>query len=271
MRRFPLRSVLIVAACTILAIIAVFGWMKAISAGNALTTAQTSLQIQVNQKEALERQVTALQRAVAGAQEREQALRQQAAEAQRAAVDARGANADPAEVQTLRQQLETARGEADAAKRAQAEAQNRAERLAEAARGRQSAAAPPPAFARAPAAPVPPAPPPGPSNITAAGVQSATAPVLPLPNLPPGAGTRDYLLAAQRALRAGDLGEAQAALERAEVRLLNRLSSTGRLPPTGRHPGVAEIERALDELGARNTQAALGTVADLLSQPAVVQ
>lgn len=103
-------------------------------------------------------------------------------------------------------------------------------------------------------------PPQGASNITAASVRSDIAPELPLPDLPPGATGRDYLVAAQQSIRAGRLGEAQACLERAEVRLLN---VTDRTRPSRQE--IADVQRALDQLGADNRHRALRIVDHLLS------
>ena len=106
-------------------------------------------------------------------------------------------------------------------------------------------------------------PPQGASNITAASVRSDIAPKLPLPGLPSGATGRDYLVAAQQSIRAGRLGKAQACLERAEVRLLN---ATDRVAPSHAHrQDIADVQRALDQLGADNRHGALRTVDHLLS------
>jgi len=103
----------------------------------------------------------------------------------------------------------------------------------------------------------------GASNITAASVRSDIAPELPLPDLPPGATGRDYLIAAQQSIRAGRLGKAQACLERAEVRLLN---VTDRAQHSRAHrQDIADVQRALDQLSADNRHGALRTVDHLLS------
>ena len=103
----------------------------------------------------------------------------------------------------------------------------------------------------------------GASNITAASVKSDVAPELPLPDLPQGATGRDYLVAAQQSIRAGHLGQAQACLERAETRFLN---VTHRVRPTRMHrQEVADVEHALDQLGADDHHGALKTVDHLLS------
>lgn len=97
-------------------------------------------------------------------------------------------------------------------------------------------------------------------------MRSDIAPELPLPGLPPGATPRDYLLAAQQALHDGKTGQAQAALERAETRMLNQASLTGQNAHPASHPGIVEIEHALDQLGTGNTEGALHTIDALLIQ-----
>jgi hypothetical protein len=103
----------------------------------------------------------------------------------------------------------------------------------------------------------------GASNITAASVKSDIAPELPLPDLPPGATGRDYLVVAQQSIRAGLLGKAQACLERAEVHFLNATSRTS--STRMRQQEVSDVERALDQLGADDRHGALKTVDHLLS------
>ena len=104
----------------------------------------------------------------------------------------------------------------------------------------------------------------GANNIMAALVRSDVAPVLPLPGLPLGATWRDYLVAAQQSIRAGYLGKAQACMERAEVRMLN---DENLAQPSHTHPHeVAVVQRALDQLRAKNRHGALMTVDNLLSK-----
>lgn len=104
------------------------------------------------------------------------------------------------------------------------------------------------------------------SNNSAATAQSNVAPELPLPGLPPGATARDYLVAAQQAVRDGSAGRAQAALERAETRMLNEASLTRDPAHPASHPGIAEVEHALDQLGNRNTEGVLRTIDGLLTK-----
>jgi len=104
------------------------------------------------------------------------------------------------------------------------------------------------------------------SNVSAATAQSDVAPELPLAGLPPGATPRDYLVAAQQAVRAGSTGRAQAALERAETRMLNKASLARDPAHPASHPGIAEVEHALDQLGNGDTEGVLRTIDGLLTQ-----
>ena len=168
-----------------------------------------------------------------------------------------------AEITALEQQLVGARSRADTAEASlQALQQSRAE-------------APAAAMAQATAPPAPPRPA-QPSNINPP-VQSDVAPRLPVPPLPPNAPVRAFLSAAQEAIQAGRTGEAQSALERAEVRLLNRNELTGADPARpgppgdqpgdqlGDQPGVSAIEAALTALGAGDTAQALRVIDGLLA------
>ena len=88
------------------------------------------------------------------------------------------------------------------------------------------------------------------SNIGPGNTQSTIVPNLPSPPIGENATPRDYLLAARAALATGRTGEAQQSLEMAETRALDRsvpLFQTN-VPP--KDPLVAEIQAALDALGA---------------------
>ena len=225
-------------AAVAFAVLAGFGWYEAVQRGNAKSTVEVALNVEKQQRHALQQQVVALQQDLAKARESEQALRSQKLDVQ-ASLSAN--EAQSSEVDALKQR-------ADKAEQAQAAAQARVRELETAV-----------AQAKAQAAP---APSPGP----AATANAKVSPTLPSPDLPPGATSRDYLVAAQQAIRENKPGLARAALGRAEVRLLNRLSNAGKLPPLGKHPGVSEIEQVLDSLGQNDKQAALNALDDLLKQ-----
>lgn len=101
-------------------------------------------------------------------------------------------------------------------------------------------------------------------NVPAANDLSPSSAGLPLPGLPAGATSRDYLVAAQQAIRNSQIGKAQAALERAETRLLNQASLEDRPTKVGSHPAVIAIEQALDHLANRNSMAAEAIINRLL-------
>jgi hypothetical protein len=89
---------------------------------------------------------------------------------------------------------------------------------------------------------------------------------LPSPNLPEGAKPSDALLAAQGALAAGRIGEAQQALEMAQTRMLDRSVALGQTNNPSDNPTVGQISQALQALAARDRagcmqsiQAAIGS------------
>jgi len=88
-----------------------------------------------------------------------------------------------------------------------------------------------------------------PSNITAGDTRSSIAPALPIPPVPDNAGPREFLRAAHDALAAGHTGEAQAALEQAETRVLSREVSPDQAAVPSDNPMVSRIRDALEALG----------------------
>jgi hypothetical protein len=104
------------------------------------------------------------------------------------------------------------------------------------------------------------------SNINGQDTQSPIAPALPAPNLAEGARPSDALRAAVGALAAGRTGEAQAALEMAETRVLDRSVPLGQTNDPSANSTVGQISRALQALAANDrasslqwTQTALGS------------
>ena len=90
------------------------------------------------------------------------------------------------------------------------------------------------------------------SNINGQDTLSPIAPALPEPNLAEGARPSDALRAAQGALAAGRTGEAQAALEMAETRMLDRSVALGATGNPSDNPTVGQISRALQALAAND-------------------
>src|SRR5690349_2234062 len=90
---------------------------------------------------------------------------------------------------------------------------------------------------------------------------------LPAPALPENSPPSAYLRAAQGALAAGRIGEAQEALEQAQTRLLDRSVPLGQTQALSDNPAVGQISQALQALQARDRAAcmhwietAMGTV-----------
>jgi len=245
-RRTPWLLLGLLSVAVIVAVVAMLGWDTAITRAD-----QQASKAAAAQATELQQQVTALQRELASSKEREQALQGQAATAasELAQAQAKAAGLDAAEARAA-----AARKAAAEAERGQAEAQARVDALELAAR---TADRRPPGGA---AAPSPPAAP------LAAETAAGASPALPLPGLPAGAMARDYLVAARQAIRAGNAGEAQASLEGAETRLLNRASLAAGPNRPLRHPGVTEIEQILDQLGANDSAGALAAIDRLLAQ-----
>ena len=90
----------------------------------------------------------------------------------------------------------------------------------------------------------------GPTRRIAAGRSSCRR--LPSPDLPEGAKPSDALRAAQGALAAGRLGEAEQALEMAETRMLDRSVPLGQTDNPSDNPTVGQISQARQALAAHD-------------------
>lgn len=97
---------------------------------------------------------------------------------------------------------------------------------------------------------------------------STSAPLAPLPSpiVPEGARVSDYLRAAQNALAAGRVGEAEEALEMAQTRMLDRSVPLGQTNNPSDNLTVGQISQARQALTARDRatcmqliQAAIGS------------
>ena len=95
------------------------------------------------------------------------------------------------------------------------------------------------------------------SNIDQQDTGSPIAPALPAPNLAEGARASDALRAAVGALAADRTGEAQAALEMAETRMLDRSVPLGQTNDPSDNPTVGQISRALQALAANDRATSL--------------
>lgn len=95
------------------------------------------------------------------------------------------------------------------------------------------------------------------SNIPGSNPRSTIAPTLPNPSVGENATPQELLMAARAALSAGRTGEAQEAMERAQTRLLDRVTPEFQTDRPSTHPGVAQISVALRALGAGDRAGAL--------------
>lgn len=102
------------------------------------------------------------------------------------------------------------------------------------------------------------------SNIEPSDTRSVVAPALPVPPVPSGSSTREFLQAAREAVLRGRSGEAQEALERAETRVLDRsvIASMRTAPDSDRI--VLDIAVARRALAAHQPPVALRAIDDAL-------
>lgn len=95
------------------------------------------------------------------------------------------------------------------------------------------------------------------SNIGNGVSTSTIAPTLPEPSVGENATPQQLLLAARAALAAGRTGEAQEAMERAQTRLLDRVTPLFQTDRPSTNPAVTQISVALRALGARDRAGAM--------------
>ena len=105
-----------------------------------------------------------------------------------------------------------------------------------------------------------------PSNVTPGDTRSLIAPSLPVPAVGANGGPRAYLEAAQRALAAGQTGEAQEALERAQTRMLDRSVAPSRADVPDQQPGVEDVNNALHALSAGDRPRTQQIISDILAR-----
>jgi hypothetical protein len=90
------------------------------------------------------------------------------------------------------------------------------------------------------------------SNITRADTSSPIAPTLPAPAIGQNASADAFLVAAQNALKTGQTGKAQEALERAETAMLQRSVPPGQADMPDQAPDVMQVKAARDALASRD-------------------
>jgi hypothetical protein len=103
------------------------------------------------------------------------------------------------------------------------------------------------------------------SNITGADTKSTIAPRLPTPPGGPNASVGTYLSDAQRALNAGQTGQAQEALERAETAMLQRSVPASQADTPDEAPDVTQVKLARDALANRDVPGAERAITAALS------
>ncbi len=98
------------------------------------------------------------------------------------------------------------------------------------------------------------------SNINGQDMRSRIAPVLPTPPGAEHASPEQLLGIAQNALRRGQTGAAQQALEMAETRSLDRSTSPGMANSPDQNPMVSQINQALQALGNHDNAGAMQAI-----------
>jgi hypothetical protein len=83
---------------------------------------------------------------------------------------------------------------------------------------------------------------------------------LPAPDLPENAKASDFLRAAQGAVAAGRIGQAEESLEMAQTRLLDRSVPLFRTHDPSKNPAVGQIARARQALSAGDRPACLQAI-----------
>ena len=105
------------------------------------------------------------------------------------------------------------------------------------------------------------------SNISSTDTRSVIAPNLPKPPVGPDASPQSYLMAARQALAAGQTGEAQEALERAQTRALDRSVPPSQAGQPSQQPLVAQIGNALSALAGGDRQGSMQAIDAALQMP----
>src|SRR5271168_233025 len=106
-----------------------------------------------------------------------------------------------------------------------------------------------------------------PTNTGPANTHTLWSPKLPAPAVDPNAPPAAYVKAAQGAIAAGRLGEAQEAIERAESRALDRSVRPSRAGEPSRQLLVQQLSQARQALAAGNKAGAMNLLAQALANP----
>jgi len=106
-----------------------------------------------------------------------------------------------------------------------------------------------------------------PSNVGAGDTKTLWAPQLPVPAVSTDAAPKLFVQAAQAAIAAGRLGEAQEAIERAESRVLDRSVVPSRAGEASGQSLVRQLAQARQALAGGDRMAALQSLADAAANP----
>lgn len=106
------------------------------------------------------------------------------------------------------------------------------------------------------------------SNITPGDMKSTIAPTAPEPNVGPNANVQQLLTVASQAIKIGQTGTGNEALEQAETRILTRSAPQSQMDYTSHDPVVSEIGQARTALGAHNDTGAVQIIDQILASHA---
>lgn len=106
-----------------------------------------------------------------------------------------------------------------------------------------------------------------PSNVGPADTHTVWAPKLPTPALGEDSPPAAFIQAAQAAIAAGRLGEAQEAIERAESRALTRSVAPSKAGDASGQSLVRQLSEARQALGSGDKAAAVAKLAQALANP----
>ena len=106
------------------------------------------------------------------------------------------------------------------------------------------------------------------SNITPRDMKSTIAPTAPEPNVGPNANVQQLLMAGGQAIKIGQTGTANEALEQAETRILTRSAPQSQMDYTSHDLVVSKIDQARTALGAHNDTGAVQIIDQILASHA---
>jgi len=105
----------------------------------------------------------------------------------------------------------------------------------------------------------------GPSDMVSSDTRSPTSPAAPVPSAPADGSASAFLETARGSLAAGRTGEAREALERAEIRLLQRSAGLPQASPPDGERAVRDVGMARRALASHDRQGTLRAIDDALA------